>query len=126
LLDPYPNLPPETFYSRDVKLTRVKEVSSLPDFQNMPFGVQHSDHMLEINYRSKQWGIPHIKPFENLQIHPFNSALHYAVQCFEGMKAYKDNKNQIRCKFSIFFIIKFRFFKFVILFTFNLVTNLFN
>lgn len=31
-----------------------------------------------------------------IPIHPFNSTLHYGVQCFEGMKAYKDDNGKIR------------------------------
>lgn len=29
-------------------------------------------------------------------MHPFSSAIHYAVQSFEGMKAFKDKKNNVR------------------------------
>jgi branched-chain amino acid aminotransferase len=29
-------------------------------------------------------------------MHPFVSSLHYAVQCYEGMKAYKDQNGKIR------------------------------
>jgi branched-subunit amino acid aminotransferase/4-amino-4-deoxychorismate lyase len=42
------------------------------------------------------WEKPKIVPFAPLKIHPFNSSLHYAVQCFEGMKAYKDKQGKIR------------------------------
>lgn len=31
-----------------------------------------------------------LTPFRHLSVHPFNATLHYAVSCFEGMKAYKD------------------------------------
>ena len=29
-------------------------------------------------------------------LHPFNSSLHYAVQCYEGLKAYKNETGAIR------------------------------
>ena len=29
-------------------------------------------------------------------MHPFNSTLHYALECFEGCKAYKDADGKIR------------------------------
>jgi branched-chain amino acid aminotransferase len=29
-------------------------------------------------------------------MHPFNSTLHYAISCFEGMKAFKGDKNELR------------------------------
>jgi len=42
------------------------------------------------------WGKPYIHPFRNLEMHPFNSALHYAMQCFEGSKAFKGTDGKIR------------------------------
>jgi branched-chain amino acid aminotransferase len=64
----------------DVKITRCSAERTLPDFSKLAFGVENSDHMIDINYTSRDgWGVPQIKPFEMLQIHPFNSALHYAV-----------------------------------------------
>ena len=53
--------------------------------------------MAVVDYeKNKGWQKPIIRPLEKIPIHPFNSSLHYAVQCFEGMKAYKDEKGQIR------------------------------
>jgi branched-chain amino acid aminotransferase len=37
-----------------------------------------------------------IKPYQNLSISPAASALHYGIECFEGMKAYKDKEGRIR------------------------------
>lgn len=37
-----------------------------------------------------------IHPFKNLDMHPFNSAIHYAMQCFEGAKAFKGTDGHIR------------------------------
>lgn len=53
--------------------------------------------MLEIDWtRAKGWGKPRIIPFEDLKIHPFSSALHYAIQCFEGLKAIKGKDGKVR------------------------------
>lgn len=53
--------------------------------------------MLEVDWDiNSGWGKPSIVPFSTIPIHPFNSSLHYAVQCFEGMKAYKDSNGKIR------------------------------
>lgn len=47
--------------------------------------------MVTIDYdESKGWSIPRLTPFRHLSVHPFNATLHYALSCFEGMKAYKD------------------------------------
>lgn len=61
------------------------------------FGVLNTDHIFDVDWEAgKGWGKPRIMPFENFSIHPFNSTLHYALQCFEGMKAYRDPNNHIR------------------------------
>jgi len=53
--------------------------------------------MIEIQWDDQNgWYTPVLKPFQNLSIHPFNSTLHYALECFEGMKAYRDKKGKIR------------------------------
>ena len=46
--------------------------------------------------RDVGWGKPRIHPLENLQLHPACSALHYACQAFEGMKAYRDRNGGTR------------------------------
>ncbi|XP_063374839.1 branched-chain-amino-acid aminotransferase [Cydia amplana] len=54
--------------------------------------------MLKINYQVQLggWQKPDIIPFENLSIHPAAKALHYAIQLFEGMKAYRGVDDKIR------------------------------
>ncbi|KAM4901221.1 branched-chain-amino-acid aminotransferase, cytosolic isoform 3-T3 [Sylvia borin] len=42
------------------------------------------------------WEKPCIKPLENLSLHPASSALHYAVELFEGMKAYRGVDGKVR------------------------------
>jgi branched-chain amino acid aminotransferase len=42
------------------------------------------------------WLPPRITPYQNFSLDPATSALHYAFQAFEGMKAYKDKAGQIR------------------------------
>ena len=74
-------------------MTKTNILKPLPpyDANTLGFGLNDTDHILTVLWDAKKgWGKPEIKPFAPLQIHPFNSSLHYAVQCFEGMKAYKD------------------------------------
>jgi len=53
--------------------------------------------MLEVDWEATNgWSNPVIKPFGLLSVHPYNSALHYAVQCFEGQKAFKDDRGNVR------------------------------
>lgn len=61
------------------------------------FGASFSDHMLEVDWDSETgWGTPLIRPYGNFSISPACSVFHYAIECFEGMKAYKDAKGNIR------------------------------
>ena len=52
--------------------------------------------MLEIAHDTQGWTKPLIRPFQNIEVHPFSSALNYAVECFEGMKAFKDIEGRVR------------------------------
>lgn len=65
--------------------------------EDLKFGKSFSDHMLEIDWDAKTgWHVPIIRKFENFSISPAASALHYGIECFEGMKAYKDSDGRVR------------------------------
>lgn len=81
------------------KLQINKAAYLTPNFpkENLPFGAISTPHMLRINWNEKDgWEAPVISPLANLSLHPFNSTLHYAISCFEGLKVFKDEKGQIR------------------------------
>ena len=51
----------------------------------------------QVEYRADRgWGKPRICPMHDLVLHPATKALHYAVQLFEGMKAYRGFDDKIR------------------------------
>lgn len=53
--------------------------------------------MLEIDWDIKHgWHSPKIIPYGNLSLSPAATALHYGIECFEGMKAYLDSNDNIR------------------------------
>ena len=55
------------------------------------------DHMLSIEWTASQgWLPPRITPYQNLSLDPATCVFHYALECFEGMKAYKTNQGQLR------------------------------
>lgn len=55
------------------------------------------DHMLSIEWSAEAgWHVPRVIPYQNLSLEPSACVLHYAFECFEGMKAYKDSNGQIR------------------------------
>lgn len=42
------------------------------------------------------WGAPAIVPSGPVGLHPFAHVFHYAVECYEGMKAYVDTNDRVR------------------------------
>eukprot|EP00586_Coscinodiscus_wailesii_P011871 CAMPEP_0172518740 /NCGR_PEP_ID=MMETSP1066-20121228/290996_1 /TAXON_ID=671091 /ORGANISM="Coscinodiscus wailesii, Strain CCMP2513" /LENGTH=349 /DNA_ID=CAMNT_0013301183 /DNA_START=237 /DNA_END=1286 /DNA_ORIENTATION=- len=63
----------------------------MPKKEDLKFGLTMSDHMLTIKWSEAKggWHAPEIVPYQNLSISPAASSLHYGLECFEGMKAYK-------------------------------------
>lgn len=53
--------------------------------------------MMSIEWTASDgWFPPRITPYQNLSLDPATCVFHYAFECFEGMKAYKDSKGDIR------------------------------
>jgi branched-chain amino acid aminotransferase len=79
--------------TENIEIQRVKEskIASV-DFDNLPFGSVYSDHMLTCDYIDGKWQAPKIEPFAPISLNPSAKIFHYGQSIFEGMKAYKDNK----------------------------------
>uniref|UniRef100_F6U261 Branched-chain-amino-acid aminotransferase n=2 Tax=Ornithorhynchus anatinus TaxID=9258 RepID=F6U261_ORNAN len=87
-----------TFKAADlhVELSRTPRPKP-PAGAQLTFGKTFTDHMLTVEWsEARGWGRPHIRPFQNLSVHPACSALHYAIQLFEGMKAYRGPDRHVR------------------------------
>ncbi|XP_064635001.1 branched-chain-amino-acid aminotransferase, cytosolic-like [Lineus longissimus] len=81
----------------NVEIRLTKEAKPKPDPSNLLFGKNFSDHMLSVNWSATGgWGTPKIHPLEPLPLHPAAKCFHYAVELFEGMKAYRGVDNKIR------------------------------
>ncbi len=53
--------------------------------------------MLKIEWNVETgWRAPTIIPSGPVGLHPFAHVIHYAVECYEGMKAYVDNSGAVR------------------------------
>lgn len=53
--------------------------------------------MLTIEWdKEKGWSNPKIGPYQNLSLDPATCVFHYAFECFEGLKAYKDKAGKVR------------------------------
>lgn len=73
------------------------ENSRLPGtvLENIPFGRVFTDHMLIADYEDGQWGDAMIMPYQPITIDPALSAIHYGQSIFEGIKAYRDERNEV-------------------------------
>ncbi|CDQ83932.1 unnamed protein product [Oncorhynchus mykiss] len=86
-----------SFKAADLVIELSQTHKAKPDLTNLVFGTVFSDHMLTIEWTNAGgWQKPHIKPFGNLSLHPARSAMLYAVQLFEGMKAYRGADDKVR------------------------------
>jgi len=87
----------ESFKAGDLQILRTEYPKKPPDnVSQVAFGTVFTDHMLCVDWCQQDgWGTPVIKPLTNLQLHPASCILHYANGLFEGMKAFRTNKDEI-------------------------------
>lgn len=78
----------------DIKLTDNSRVSEVEEGLKK-FGRVFSDHMYIVDYYDGKWHDARIIPFGNLSLSPATSALHYGQSIFEGMKAFRNDANEI-------------------------------
>jgi branched-chain amino acid aminotransferase len=58
---------------------------------------QCTDHMITVTWTSAAgWAAPELKAYGPFSIMPTASVLHYATECFEGMKAYRGFDGKLR------------------------------
>lgn len=56
-----------------------------------------TDHMITVKWTAKSgWQTPELRPFGPLSLMPTASVLHYATECFEGLKAYRGFDGKLR------------------------------
>lgn len=86
------------FTDISVRLASPERLQPKPDVKSLQFGKYFTDHMLKVEYhkRAGGWQNPIICPMEYLSIHPAAKVLHYAVELFEGMKAYRGHDDKVR------------------------------
>ncbi len=82
--------------SNAIKISKVSEskIKSV-DFNDLAFGKIFTDHMFVCDYKDGAWQTPEIMPYQPLTIAPSARVFHYGQAVFEGMKAYKDDQDQI-------------------------------
>ena len=65
------------------------------DFENINFGAVFSDHMFTCDFVDGKWINPEIIPYQPISVSPASRVFHYGQACFEGMKAFKDDNNDV-------------------------------
>lgn len=76
---------------------RTTSPKEKPAENDLVFGKSMSDHMLVINWSLENgWEAPEVLPYGPLSITPSASVLHYGLEVFEGMKAYRGFDGEIR------------------------------
>ncbi|KAH3668837.1 hypothetical protein OGAPHI_002592 [Ogataea philodendri] len=83
--------------SSKLKITKTTSPKAKLPNEQLVFGKSFTDHMLTIEWTAESgWGTPEIKPYGNFSLDPSSCVFHYAFELFEGLKAYKDKKGEIR------------------------------
>jgi branched-chain amino acid aminotransferase len=73
------------------KTSKIDQV----DFDNLTFGSVFTDHMLVCKYQNGAWELPKIVPYQPINLDPSAKIFHYGQSIFEGMKAYKDENDDV-------------------------------
>ncbi|KKF94040.1 Branched-chain-amino-acid aminotransferase mitochondrial [Ceratocystis platani] len=78
------------------KNTKPSPVPAIEDRKDI-YGSKCTDHMITATWRSSTgWEAPELKPYGPLPLMPTSSVLHYATECFEGIKAYRGYDGKLR------------------------------
>ncbi|CAH1258913.1 BCAT2 [Branchiostoma lanceolatum] len=86
-----------SFRFKDLEIELTKNPQQKPEPSELVFGKNFTDHMLTVEWTSEGgWKHPKITPLQPLQLHPGAKALHYSVELFEGMKAYRGVDDKLR------------------------------
>lgn len=81
--------------TQKISIQRVA-ASRLPDidFDNIPFGKVYTDHMFMADFHHGAWQNLRIMPYGYIPMSPASPAIHYGQSIFEGMKAFKNERNE--------------------------------
>jgi len=64
-------------------------------FNKLEFGKTFSDHMLMCKFQDGHWQEAEILPYQPLSFAPGTHVFHYGQAVFEGMKAFKNDKDEV-------------------------------
>jgi branched-chain amino acid aminotransferase len=82
-----------------VVYTLTENPRAVPDEATANAGLETicTDHMVTVTWRAGTgWETPELKPYGPLSLMPTASCLHYATECFEGLKAFRGYDGRLR------------------------------
>ena len=82
----------------EIKITKTTNPKPIPqDESKLGFGLQFTDHMFLMDWdEGEGWHDARIVPYGPLEIDPASTVLHYALEIFEGLKAYRTAEGKIQ------------------------------
>ena len=78
----------------DITSIANSKINSI-DFENLTFGNTFTDYMLVCDFSNGEWQKPQITPYQPFLLDPSSKVFHYGQAIFEGMKAYKDENDDV-------------------------------
>jgi branched-chain amino acid aminotransferase len=78
----------------EVKKIVSSKIDSV-DFEHLSFGEVFTDYMLTCDFVNGEWKQAIIEPYAPFLLDPSAKVFHYGQAIFEGMKAYKDEKDAV-------------------------------
>lgn len=81
-----------------MKFIESKKLKEKPqDTSKLGFGKLFTDYMFTMRYNGeKGWHDEKIEPYKSFEFDPSTTVLHYAQGIFEGLKAFKNDKGEVR------------------------------
>lgn len=84
----------DTAVSIKIEKAETSKINEV-DFSNLSFGKVFTDHMFICDFKNGSWQTPSILPYQKLSLDPSAKVFHYGQAVFEGMKAYKDDQEDV-------------------------------
>ncbi len=80
-----------------IRVEKTTQPKAKPDMSKVSFGTTFTDHMFLMDYSPAEgWNDARIVPYGPLPLDPSAAVLHYAMDVFEGLKAYRTAENKIQ------------------------------
>ncbi len=80
----------------EIPVQKSAHLKSKPNSETLGFGQYFTDHLFQVSYSSERgWHSAGVVPYQNFQIDPGASVLHYGQALFEGMKAFRQKNGEV-------------------------------